>query len=192
MDDFTHPNLQLIYNKQALSQRKSIKQYDLNNNFIKIWDSAVTAGHDLNISKDCILHCCSTPERYKTHGNYIWKYDDDPDLAGEIWIELTKDLSGLFVSNMGRYYSKKMNKSYGSNQNNYMRIHYKKKVYRLSRLILCAFIGEPPSNKHIAYHKDNNTTNNNINNLKWDIENVNTNFNRQNSSKTRSRSSFGF
>ena len=32
MDNFTHPNLQLVYNKQTVSQRKSIKQYDLNNN----------------------------------------------------------------------------------------------------------------------------------------------------------------
>lgn len=60
--------------KQKLSKAKSIpvKQLDLDNNLIKIWDSAKEASEFLNISRQNI--CLACKKKRKTAGNYKWEY----------------------------------------------------------------------------------------------------------------------
>ncbi len=53
-------------------QPKKVKQYSLNNKFIKEWNSIKEAGNELHISQGNIVNCCKN-KRY-TAGNYIWKY----------------------------------------------------------------------------------------------------------------------
>lgn len=63
------------YKKSSLSvggQPKKVKQYDLNNKFIKEWGSIKIAGEKLNINQGNIVNCCKN--KRKTAGNYIWKY----------------------------------------------------------------------------------------------------------------------
>lgn len=52
---------------------KKTKQYDLNRNLIKIWDSARKA--ELNLKINHITDCCN--HKRKTAGGYIWEYVDD-------------------------------------------------------------------------------------------------------------------
>lgn len=156
-----------IHEKIALTKSKSIEQYDLNNNHIKTWPSTSAAAKDLNFNKCGISSCCLG--RKKTYKNFKWCFSDDPDLPDEIWCELNNELEGLYISNKGRYKSKYMNKSYGTNQNNYIKIVYKTKTYSMANLVLIAFVGDPPTNEHQAYHIDNDTTNNKLENLKWCI-----------------------
>jgi hypothetical protein len=57
----------------ALSTKRiPVLQYDKEMNFIKEWDSAKTAGIELNIS-DKHISSCMTGKRKTTHG-FIWKY----------------------------------------------------------------------------------------------------------------------
>lgn len=51
---------------------KEVKQYDLNNNFIKKWDSIAMAGNFLKIDCSAITKCCKGKQ--KTSGGYIWRY----------------------------------------------------------------------------------------------------------------------
>lgn len=51
---------------------KSICQYDLQNNFIKEYESACMASRETNICRSSINDCCR--DRCKTAGGYIWKY----------------------------------------------------------------------------------------------------------------------
>lgn len=58
--------------KAAKGYMKPILQYDLNDNFIKEWESAKTAGIELKIDSSSILKCCK--DKLKTSKNFKWKY----------------------------------------------------------------------------------------------------------------------
>lgn len=61
------------YRKNA-PNKKSISQYDLENNHIKDFESINEASRNTNIGKDNISACCR--KKQKTAGGYIWKYKD--------------------------------------------------------------------------------------------------------------------
>lgn len=53
---------------------KPIIQLDLQNNFIREWDSMTSINLELNINQGNITNCCKG--RYKTCGGFIWKYKE--------------------------------------------------------------------------------------------------------------------
>lgn len=60
---------------QIMLKRKigiPVEQYDLDNNFIKKYDSIKLASKENNISRSQITSCCR--KIYKQGGGYIWKY----------------------------------------------------------------------------------------------------------------------
>jgi hypothetical protein len=166
MEDFTHTNIQLVYNKQIQSQKCKILQYDLSNNLIKEWDSAQQAEKDGGFSHSKISLCCNG--KNKTHKGYIWKFPDDLDLPNEIWKELDGDLIGLFISNMGRYYSKKMKKTYGKEKIQYNDPEGVVKRYRFHNLVLTNFDSERPAKNFTARHLNGDINDNRLENLKWE------------------------
>lgn len=56
------------------SKYKKVLQFDLEGNFIKVWDSIKSIEEILKIRHSSICSCLNG--RYKTAGNYIWKYYD--------------------------------------------------------------------------------------------------------------------
>lgn len=54
---------------------KSIIQLDLQNNFIRVWDSATQVEKELNIYATSITACCKG--RLKTAYGYLWKYKEN-------------------------------------------------------------------------------------------------------------------
>lgn len=52
---------------------KKINQYDLNNNFIKQWNSIIEASNTLKIDTSSISKVCKN--KRKTAGGYVWKYE---------------------------------------------------------------------------------------------------------------------
>ena len=50
-------------------------QYDLQDNFIKEWESVSEVARQLNINQKNISECCKG--RRKTAGGYIWRYKED-------------------------------------------------------------------------------------------------------------------
>jgi len=66
-------NINYIENKNSC---KRIKQYDLNNNFIKEWNSIVEAANYYKILPESIGNCCRRNKnilKSKTNNNYKWK-----------------------------------------------------------------------------------------------------------------------
>ena len=59
-------------NNPNYGKGKKIIQYDLEGNFIKIWNNANQAGKELNICVGNISKCCKN--KYKSAGGYIWRY----------------------------------------------------------------------------------------------------------------------
>lgn len=60
--------------KPNYKKRKPIIQLDLQNNFIREWDSATTAAKELNINRQHITACCRG--KRNQCGNYKWKYKE--------------------------------------------------------------------------------------------------------------------
>lgn len=63
---------------------KSVVQYDLNMNIIKMWDCISCASNELNITQSNISMCCTG--KRKTAGGFIWRYADEieeENLKGE-------------------------------------------------------------------------------------------------------------
>lgn len=54
---------------------KKIKQYDLNGNYIKEWDSIISAANYYNIDRSQISSCCNGHISY--YNNYVWRFIDD-------------------------------------------------------------------------------------------------------------------
>lgn len=79
---------------------KKILQYDLNNNFIKKWDSIVSSERVYGKGiKNCLI------KKTYTGGGYIWRYEDDP-LPSNYTFEkykghkkkvIQRDLEGNFI-----------------------------------------------------------------------------------------------
>lgn len=57
--------------KSPLAKPIKINQFDLNNNFIKQWNSAEEVMKIIGIDASCIRKCCYG--KRKTAGKYIWK-----------------------------------------------------------------------------------------------------------------------
>ena len=75
-------------NKKLKGYFPSVKiiQYDLQNNFIKEWESMKIASKKLNICRTNISECCRNLR--KTAGGYIWKYESST-------IQRTKTINSL-------------------------------------------------------------------------------------------------
>ena len=69
----TKPSMQGHFGSSHVRSIK-VKQYDLNDNYIKTWNSLIEASKQLNINPSCISNNCRN--RRKTAGGYIWKYVD--------------------------------------------------------------------------------------------------------------------
>ena len=53
---------------------KKVNQYDLDDNFIKQWNSILEAENELKIAKGKITECCKHYYGRKTAGGFIWRY----------------------------------------------------------------------------------------------------------------------
>lgn len=56
-------------------KRKSVIQYDLNNNFIARYESITEASEKTGISQSCIIACCK--HRAHTAGGFRWEYENE-------------------------------------------------------------------------------------------------------------------
>ncbi len=63
--------------KISSSKSKKVVQMDINNNFIKIWDSASQAEKEGGFCQTSISSCCLNKQ--KTHKNYIWMFDNEKE-----------------------------------------------------------------------------------------------------------------
>lgn len=78
--DYSFDNLQIITWKENNDKGRKehslkVKQYDLNGNYIKTYNSIIEASKELGIYKSNISKVCKG--KMKTTGGYIWKYDKE-------------------------------------------------------------------------------------------------------------------
>ena len=76
---------------------RKVKQYDLNWNFIKEYDSIVLAAKEMNVSKGTIRGVLI--KNRKTAAGYIWRYSDDTDIDFTEKITINENVG----RNVGQY-----------------------------------------------------------------------------------------
>lgn len=72
-DDF----LKYLVTKKGDKKKKSIIQFDMNNNEIKKWESAKHVQDSIGIRASGIRLCCN--DQLLSSGGYIWKYQNESD-----------------------------------------------------------------------------------------------------------------
>jgi len=176
---YTENNTNKIFKYQ---KGKSIIQYDLDGNFIKIWDKISDVVKELGITNQNISANLKTKQ--KSAGGFIWKYNII-NFDGEIWKKFPIDNSDeIYVSSLGRIKRRNDDStiSYGSlKKNGYCEIIVDDKHFFIHRMVAITFI-ENPDNKLYVNHKDSIKNNNKVENLEWisHVENVNYSLNLKN------------
>ena len=67
-------NMMLAVEKAAELKRKPVIQYDLDGNFLAVWNSTREAERVLGIYHSHIAKCCNKVPKYNTAGGYRWEY----------------------------------------------------------------------------------------------------------------------
>jgi group I intron endonuclease len=70
----TMDNMMLAVEKAAEKKRKPVIQYDLDGNFLAIWNSTREAERVLGVHHSHIAKCCNKIPKYNTAGGYRWEY----------------------------------------------------------------------------------------------------------------------
>lgn len=166
---------------------KKVCQYALDGELIKCWSSVVEASIELNIGQHNIATCARGRRRHA--GGFVWKYPDESNieeninLSNEEWKFIPSSDDKLQISNYGRvrsvdreiYREDGIQVTYKGKilrqniLNGYCSLYLSsmKKRFYVHVLVAEAFIGLKPSSEHIVDHKDDNKTNNHVNNLQW-------------------------
>lgn len=98
----------------------------------------------------------------------------DSDVVDEVWVEFP-GYPLYEVSSVGRVHRTENGKvlAYRSNARGYRIASVSRgtnascKAFLVHRIVATAFIGPPPSNKHVIAHNDGNPLNNHVQNLRW-------------------------
>ena len=69
-------NMMLAVEKAAELKRKPVIQYDLDGNFLAVWNSTREAERVLGIHHSHIAECCNKLPKHNTAGGYRWEYAD--------------------------------------------------------------------------------------------------------------------
>ncbi len=60
------------YKKKLNNHERKVRQYDMNGNFIKEWNSIKAAAEKLKLQSSHIVNCCKRERKYC--GGYLWEY----------------------------------------------------------------------------------------------------------------------
>lgn len=154
-----------------------------------IYDSIKEAAKAVGLKAHCaISDCCNGKQR--TAGGYHWEYTNEFNkLPNEIWkdaihLQYGTDkyemIPGYSVSNFGRFVNNETGhilKTF-NDTDDYTNITLNKKRYRAHRIVASTFIpNDDPLNKTEVNHiKENEKSNNRVDNLEWCTQTENNNY----------------
>lgn len=154
---------------------KIVQQYTKEGVFVKEYPSCRAASDDTGIQIMSISNAARG--KYKTGGNFVWKYKEREKTEEELLIEevsLWKDVRGFSnykISTDGRVFSKLFKiilKSWWRGDGFVVAVSKEKKSYNryVHQLVALTYIPNP---RKVGYvnHIDGNQRNNNVENLEW-------------------------
>lgn len=164
-------------NREFPKINMKIKQYTLNNEFIKEWNSPGEIKNELKFKAINTISLCCHEKRKSAYG-FIWKisdkiYDNDDikDNFKEILMNDGKKYSNYKINEDGIVISRNNVKLKNIIRHGYKEVSLisddgKRSNFKIHRLVAMTFINNP--NKcDIVNHIDENKLNNNVKNLEW-------------------------
>lgn len=166
---------QNIHSKnEFFNHNRGIWKIDIESNEkIKKYNTIKEAGLEINEKNDAFKNISSCAlGKTKTAYGFKWEYETQDEIINEIWknfkFEKMKN-QNYYVSNFGRIKNKNRILKPNIDNNGYYNINNK-----LIHIIVANNFIENPNNYKIVNHKDGNKLNNNINNLEWITQQMNT------------------
>jgi hypothetical protein len=151
--------------------KRAVRQYDLQNNFIKEFDSIKEAAKAVKCTSESISTCASG--KIKTCRGFVWKYTKKiKEKAREDipWKEI-QGYPGYRIYNNGQIYSEKINRYLILRVvNGYHKIHlYRNNTQKnyYIHILVAKYFCDNSDNKLFVNHKDGDKLNNNYTNLEW-------------------------
>lgn len=148
---------------KSFGRRTKIDQYDLDQRFVRRWNSIKEAANSLGYTPQTISNNLRGKRKH-AHG-FIWKYHVECDLEEEFWLEYPDD-NRFKVSSKGRIQTPTGKKTFGYNIAGYRRIRTSGVSIAVHRIVAKTFL-EPVEGKNLVNHIDHNKQNNSFDNLEW-------------------------
>jgi hypothetical protein len=166
-----------VKNKLINPRTRYVKQFSIDNTFIKEFSSTTSASKSINLSRSSVEKACdgSNP----TAGGFIWKYSIP---NAQCNLDTAKSITGYpryKITKLGEVYSNKYKRlmKLQTNKNGYKWIQFsvnsRKKNFYIHQLVAIHYI-QNPNKKPFVNHKDGNKTNNMVENLEWVTQSENT------------------
>ncbi len=165
---------QALHANNPENRGRAVDKMDDDWNVVETYKSLIEAAQILGVHKSMISRALRHTNQGKTYRGFYWRHSnprekvDDLDSVREI-----PDHTDYLISEDGKIYNKKTKLRVVPriNEGGYHFVKltkdYKACNLSLHRLVAAAYISEPPNDKSIVNHKDNNPYNNHYENLEW-------------------------
>jgi len=177
----TSENVKHSYNNLNPKKRsKAVIQYDKKKKKIKEFNSIADASRETGAHIVAISQCCRRQKNRITAGGYIWRFKNEEkekiDLSDFVHIPGFKK---YMINCKGEVYSNTYKHLMSlQTHNGYKTVSLwsgkERRSYKVHLLVAKTFMTKPTDGKfYVINHKDNNGTNNNIDNLEYVTESEN-------------------
>jgi hypothetical protein len=141
-------------------------------NKIKKYNTIKEAGNEINLNSNSYknISACALGKTNTAYG-FRWQYEENEPIENEIWKPFKNEKmknQNYFVSNLGRIKNRNRILKKTIDNNGYYNVNDK-----LIHIIVANNFIENPNNYNIVNHKDGNKLNNNVNNLEWVTQQMN-------------------
>lgn len=154
-------------------QVRKVDQFEIvSGKLVRTHASATDAAKSVGVTYRSIW--CALAGSRQTSGGFTWRYAPCAEIDGVEQRSLVVENVNIEVFANGCVQFPNGRVTRGTLVNGYLRVQIGGRTHGIHRLVASAFLGQPPSELHVADHIDSDRTNNGVSNLRWVTKSANT------------------